>query len=96
MLRKHRQGSTSIQLFYTDEAQPTRMEGFLKRANSLDKLPEIFILPIKVNGHNGYRVLYGSYASREAASEGMKQLPQRYKDAFEPMLYALDNAQAPQ
>ena len=95
MLRKHHSGSTSIQLFYTDEVQPARMEGFLKRANSLDKLPEIYILPIKVNGHNGYRVLYGTYASREAASEGMRQLPQRYKDAFEPMLYALDNAQTP-
>ncbi|HEY6094204.1 MAG TPA: AAA family ATPase [Gallionellaceae bacterium] len=92
LLRKPGKDSTSIQLFYTDDAQPVRMEGFLKRANSLDKLGEIYVLPIKVNGRKGYRVLYGSYPNSEAAREGIRQLPQRYKEAFEPMLFALANA----
>ncbi|HEU0187671.1 MAG TPA: AAA family ATPase [Gallionellaceae bacterium] len=95
LLRMHGKDSTSIQLFYTDEVQPVRMEGFLKRANSLDKLNEIYVLPIKVNGRNGYRVLYGAYPNGEAAREGIRQLPQRYKDAFEPMLFALANAASP-
>jgi MSHA biogenesis protein MshM len=90
MLRKHRKGSTSIQLFYTDEVQPVRMEGFLNRANGLDKLGEIYIVPIRLNGNDGYRVLYGVYPNAKDARKGMKQLPQRYKDAFEPVLYALD------
>ncbi len=95
MLHKHGKGSASIQLFFTDEVQPARMEGFLKRANGLDKLSEIYVVPIKVNGRNGYRVLYGEYPSSEAARAGMKQLPQRYKIAFEPMLYLLDEATIP-
>lgn len=90
MLHKHPKGSTSIQLFYTDEVQPARMEGFLSRANGLNKLDEIYVLPIKVNNGNGYRVLYGLYRNGSEAREGMKGLPQRYKDAFEPAFYKLD------
>lgn len=95
LLRKRGKDSASIQLFYTDDVQPVRMEGFLKRANSLDKLGEIYVLPIKVNGRNGYRVLYGAYPNTEAAREGIRQLPQRYKEAFEPMLFALGNTPTP-
>lgn len=90
ILRKYPKGSTSIQLFYTDEVQPARMEGFLSRANGLNKLDEIYVLPIKVNNSNGYRVLYGLYRNGAEAQKGMKSLPQRYKDAFEPAFFTLD------
>ncbi len=93
MLTAAPQGSTSIQLFYTDAAQPERMEGFLNRAKKLGKLDEIYVLPIKLKGHDAFRVLYGSYASGDAARAALPQLPQRYQDAFAPTLYLLDNSQ---
>lgn len=86
-------GSVSIQLFYTDDIRPERMERFLGRAQRLGKLAEIYIVPIKLSGRDGYRVLYGLYASSDAAREGIKELPQRYKDAFAPTLHMPDNSQ---
>jgi len=86
-------GDVSIQLFYTDDIRPERMERFLGRAQRLGKYAEIYIVPIKLNGKDGYRVLYGLYASNDAARKGMEELPQRYKDAFAPTLYLLDGSQ---
>jgi hypothetical protein len=86
-------GIVSIQLFYTDDIRPERMERFLGRAQRLGRLAEIYIVPIKLSGRDGYRVLYGLYANSSAASAGMNQLPQRYKDAFAPTLYMLEDSQ---
>lgn len=85
--------NASIQLFFTDDTQPARMERFLIRANGLGKLSEIYVQPIKVNGRNGFRVLYGAYPDIKAASTGMQQLPERYKKVFTPVPYPLDEAQ---
>ena len=88
-------GNVSIQLFYTDDIRPERMERFLGRANRLGKLAEIYIVPIKLSGKDGYRVLYGHYADSNTARAAMKDLPQRYKDAFAPTLHMLENSQNP-
>ncbi len=85
-------GSASIQLYYTDNTQPERMEGFLQRAKKLGKLDEIYVLPIKLQGRDAYRALYGVYADSNAAGAGMSKLPQRYQEAFTPTLYPLDDA----
>ncbi len=92
MLAKPENGA-SIQLFYTTEAQSARMEDFLARANALGKLSEIYVLPVKIRGKEGFRVLYGAYSNTTAARADMKQLPQRYKDAFVPTPYTLGGAQ---
>ena len=89
MLAKDGKNSASIQLFYTTNVQPAHMEGFLTRANGLGKLSEIYILPIRIKGGSGYRVLYGFYTDVDAARAGMQQLPPRYKKAFAPALYVL-------
>ena len=86
-------GDVSIQLFYTNDIRPERMERFLGRAQRLGKFAEIYIVPIKLNGKDGYRVLYGLYPNNDAARTGMEELPQRYKDAFAPTLYMLDGSQ---
>ena len=91
MLTQTDKGGFTIQLYYTEDANPTRIERFLSRAQSLDKLSEIYLIPIKINGKAGFRVLYGTYPNSEAAHIGMKNLPQRYKDAFAPTLIPLDN-----
>ena len=77
----------SIQLFYNEEVKPERIEGFLKRANALGKLREIYLLPAKFGGKNGLRILYGAYPSIEAAHNAVKDLPARYQEAFATSTY---------
>jgi type II secretory pathway predicted ATPase ExeA len=91
MLSHIGKGAVSIQLFYTDDTRPARMERFLIRAQNMGMLSDIYVVAIKINGSAGYRVLYGAYANNAAASEGMKNLPQRYKDAFALTLHELDD-----
>jgi type II secretory pathway predicted ATPase ExeA len=84
-------GSASIQLYYTDNVKPTRVEAFLKRANDQGTLNKIYVVPIKINGRKGYRVLYGIYSSSEKARVGMRQLPQRFREAFAPTIYLIED-----
>jgi len=93
MLDKPGRGNVSIQLFYTDDIRPERMERFLGRAQRLGILAEIYIVPIKLNGKDGYRVLFGNYATSDLARTGIQELPQRYKDAFAPTLHMLNETQ---
>ncbi len=93
MLASATKGSASIQLFYTDGGAQERMEAFLLRAKKFKNLDDIYVLPIKLRGHDAYRVLYGVYASSEDARTGMEKLPKRYLDAFAPTLHLLDNSQ---
>jgi septal ring-binding cell division protein DamX len=93
MLSSTSKGSVSIQLFFTDVAQPERMEGFLKRAAKLGVLNEIYFLPIKLSGHDAYRVTYGVYPNSDAARNSIATLPQRYQEAFAPTLHMLGNPQ---
>ena len=86
-LLQQKQAVASIQLFYNEEVKPERIEGFLKRANALGKLPEIYLLPAKFSGKNGLRVLYGAYPSIEAAHNAVKDLPPRYQEAFATSTY---------
>ncbi|MDD5181114.1 MAG: AAA family ATPase [Gallionellaceae bacterium] len=95
MLGKRDKNSASIQLFYTEDTQPARMERFLVRAKTLGKLSEIYVLPARISGKDDFRVLYGSYPDIKAARDGIRQLPQRYKEAFTPAPYLLDGAQSP-
>ncbi|MDO8414213.1 MAG: AAA family ATPase [Gallionellaceae bacterium] len=90
---KRSKDSASIQLFYTTEAQTARLEAFLTRAQGLGKLADIYILPTKINGKKGLRVLYGSYPDMNAARIGLRQLPQRYKDGFAAAVYLFDSGQ---
>jgi MSHA biogenesis protein MshM len=91
MLARAHKGSFSIQLFFTQDIKPMRMEGFLSRAKSLGKLSDIYVVQIKINGKDGFRALYGVYPDSDAARIGIENLPQRYKEAFVPVLNSLDN-----
>lgn len=95
MLSSAGKGSASIQLFYTENTDAARMEGFLTRAQKLGVLDEIYILPIRIKGRLAYRVLYGVFANSNAALAGMDTLPPRYQEAFAPTLYLLNNLQNP-
>jgi type II secretory pathway predicted ATPase ExeA len=77
----------SIQLFYNEEIKRERIEGFLRRANGLGKLSEIYLLPEKFGGKDGLRILYGAYPSANAARAAINELPQRYRETFAPSIY---------
>lgn len=91
ILPKNSAGSASIQLYYTANVTPARIEGFLQRADKLGVLQEIYVLPVKNNGREWFRVLYGIYSSGEKARSGMRQLPQRFLEAFTPTIYLLNS-----
>lgn len=90
MLSKLQTGSASIQLFYTNDVRPSRIEKFLERANKLGVLNEIYVLPIKINGRKGLRVLYGIYSDSEEARSGISKLPKSYLNAYAPAIYLLE------
>lgn len=77
----------SIQLFYNEEINPERTEGFLMRADKLGVLNEIYLLPAKFGNKSGMRVLYGAYPSVDAAHKAIKDLPARYQQAFATSTY---------
>ncbi len=72
----------SIQLYYNEEINKERIEGFLRRADKLGKLHEIYLLPTKFGSKDGVRVLYGAYPSIDAARKATGELPTRYREAF--------------
>jgi len=90
MLSQIGKGGVSIQLYYTNDIRPARMERFLIRAKKAGTLSDIYIVPIRINRKNGFRVLYGAYTNDAAARIGIKKLPKRYKDAFALTLHELD------
>ncbi len=86
LLARHK-AVASIQLFYSEELQPKKMEGFLKRADGIGKLSEIYLLPARSGRKDGLRVLYGAYPSVDAARDAIKNLPARYQEAFATSIY---------
>jgi MSHA biogenesis protein MshM len=87
-------GSASIQLYYTNDGRLSRIESFLKQADALGNLHEIFIIPVKINTKQGFRVLYGIYSNSVEARSGMQQLPKRYVDAYAPSIFLLEDSPA--
>jgi MSHA biogenesis protein MshM len=77
----------SIQLFYKEQYQQGNIEGFLKRADKLGALPEIYLVSTKPDGQGGLRILYGAYPSIAAARSAITTLPARYQEAFAPSIY---------
>ena len=86
-LLEQKKTAASIQLFYSEEIKQERIENFLRRANGLGKLSEIYLLPAKFGSKDGLRVLYGTYPSANAASNAINELPPRYQETFTPVVY---------
>jgi type II secretory pathway predicted ATPase ExeA len=76
----------TIELFQADNSDPERTERFLLRARDLVPLTEVYVLPLTgvSQGIARYklRLLYGSFADKDAAAEAAKRLPPKYQNAF--------------
>ena len=92
MLTQSPPGSASIQLYYTNDVRPARLEKFLKQADEAGNLQNIFVLPIKINGKQGLRVLYGNFANSNEARASVALLPKRYLEAYAPSIFLLEDA----
>jgi len=86
-LLEQKKAVASIQLFYREDIQISRIESFLDRANGLGKLQEIYLLPSQFGNKKGLRVLYGAYPSVDEARNAVKDLPKRYQEAFTASVY---------
>jgi MSHA biogenesis protein MshM len=73
----------ALELFWTENTDPARMERFLQRASDLVPLSSVYVLPAP--GAVRLHVLYGDFASREDAIEAGRRLPPRYQQAFHAM-----------
>ena len=87
-LLEQKKAVASIQLFFNEEIKRERIKGFLRRAEELGKLSEIYLLPAKFGGKDGLRVLYGAYPSIHAARDAINELPPRYQETFTASVYA--------
>ena len=72
----------SIQLLYSTGINLARIENFLKEADRLGNLHEIYLLPTKFGSKDGVRMLYGAYPSVDAARKAADQLPKRYRENY--------------
>ncbi len=74
--------SYSIELFVAENSDGARMERFFVRARELVPLPEIYAIPVATGSRYFVRVVYGTYATQEAAADAAKRLPPKYVNAF--------------
>jgi type II secretory pathway predicted ATPase ExeA len=83
LLARAPDGSYAIELFITENTDPARMERFLLRARDLVRLEDLAVIPMAEGGQYRLRVVYGEFASREAALAAQERLPPRYQNAFQ-------------
>ena len=72
----------ALELYVTENSDPSRMERFLSRARDLVPLEQVMIIPVAASGQVRLWVLYGDFASREEALAAARRLPPRYQEAF--------------
>jgi MSHA biogenesis protein MshM len=83
LLARAPDNSYAIELFITENTDPARLERFLLRARELVRLEDLAVIPMAEGGEYRLRVVYGEFASREAALEAQQRLPPRYQNAFQ-------------
>jgi len=72
----------ALELYVTENSDPSRMERFLSRARDLVPLEQVMIIPVAASGQVRLWVLYGDFASREEALAAARRLPPRYQESF--------------
>lgn len=72
----------SIELYFTDNSDPDRVERFLMRARDLVPLENLYIVPVESGGRYRIWALYGDFAGEPEALQAAKRLPPKYQQAF--------------
>ena len=79
-------GALTIQLYRTLNTDPARVERFLVRARGLKTLAGIYVIPLTRPAPTRIWVVYGVFATRAEAEEGLRRLPEQYHKDFQPAL----------
>jgi septal ring-binding cell division protein DamX len=72
----------TLELYVTENSDPSRMERFLLRAREMVPLEELHVIPVVDGGQYRLWVLFGDFASRADAAAATRRLPPRYQEAF--------------
>jgi hypothetical protein len=72
----------SIELYFTDNSDPDRVERFLMRARDLVPLEDLYIVPVESGGRYRIWALYGDFSSEAQAEQAARRLPPKYQQAF--------------
>jgi MSHA biogenesis protein MshM len=75
-------GHHSVELYFTDNSDPARVERFLMRARDLVPLENVYIVPVESGGRYRIWALYGDFADAAQAELAAKRLPPKYQRAF--------------
>jgi type II secretory pathway predicted ATPase ExeA len=75
-------GHHSIELYFTSNSDPDRVERFLMRARDLVPLENVYIVPVESGGRYRIWALYGDFAEEAQALQAAKRLPPKYQQAF--------------
>jgi type II secretory pathway predicted ATPase ExeA len=87
---QHRPRSAySVLLFLTNDAQPDRMERFLRDAQSSINLTDVYVHPSRLGDQANFAVLYGLFESSRAAEAAIAKLPAAYRSEFAPVVRTL-------
>ncbi len=89
VLQRRPRTAYSVLLFYTNDAQPARMERFLKDAQSAVGLSELYVYPSRLGDQPNFAVLLGSYDTAAAAEAAIARLPHAYRTEFAPVVRTL-------
>lgn len=71
----------SLELYVTRNTTPARLERFLTRAQTAAALDQVYVIPLP-GAPARLWVMFGSFASLEAAIAGRKGLPEEYQREF--------------
>jgi len=72
----------TIELYLTLNTDPARIERFLIRARGLATLPEVYVIPLTRSAPTRVWVVFGAFATRAAAEDAVRRLPEVYHKDF--------------
>jgi len=72
----------SIELYLTRNTDPARIERFLIRARGLGTLSAVYVIPLTRSAPTRVWVVFGAFASRAAAEDAVRRLPEVYHKDF--------------
>lgn len=89
MMQTRPRSAYSVLLFFTNDAQPARMERFLRDAQTSINLADLYVHPSRLGEAANFAVLFGVYDSLGAAEAGLARLPPAYRNEFAPVVRTL-------
>ena len=82
VLQKTPDEALTIELYRSLKTDPARVERFLRRAQRLDTLPGLYVIPLTRSRPARVWVVYGAFPTRAEAEAALRRLPQVYHQDF--------------